>query len=747
MKNYTNHNTRDTGHHDNNESTYSFTQATLALDIRVLRLGVKTATLRNQGIYNIGDLISNSDKSLLSIPGLGRTTVIRIRSALLTLTESESPDGNIDWKIYLETMGLESEATSTSVSVHNFSPATMALDIRTLHLGAKTTTLRQQGIFNVGDLVSISDDALRTIPGLGRTTISKASKALLALAEAENPDGEIDWKIYLEMMGLESEVTSASVSVHNFSPATMALDIRTLHLGAKTTTLRQQGIFNVGDLVSISDDALRTIPGLGRTTISKVRKVLLALAEAENPDGEIDWHIFCSSMGLMLLPAEPLDGTIADSIIRLPSVIQDILRSESNPAIHSIITNRIIKRPSERMTLEEIGTMQVKSLTRERIRQLEVKFLTRLAAGLIENEYAEVPFHFRPEFTEPWQQAALHFSKLESDISLENLISGLEQCWEFSRERFMPLLPLLVAILTGDLPTADDYDYILMIDWKKLSEGANPLIRLPLRHLQLGKLPKTLESSGIQTIGQMIKAMESGDALTRNQKKLAIAQIQAASNAVDNNCNVNWRHYASHAKVPFVPEFSTEDPKDFLTSIIPVCVKIIQRRNLSAIAEAVFTQRASVSADNRPTMDELAHILGKNGPTVKRVETDVLFFLNEVLINQNLSAARTHISLTFLEKWSEVDRWFQEVDGDTELFRSRISAGWQLDEEFISKFLPVLVAILSGYPLGRSGRYSRVARKFPAAITTKPSVSLTTSDFSDLGLPQRIILRGFRQVH
>jgi hypothetical protein len=198
--------------------------------------------------------------------------------------------------------------------------------------------------------------------------------------------------------------------------------------------------------------------------------------------------------------------------------------------------------------------------------------------------------------------------------------------------------------------------------------------------------------------------------------------------------------------VPFLPDHPSDDPATFLELIVPVSAKTLENRKLSAIANSVFTKRTSVTSHNRPTMEALALELGKHAPTVKRVETEVLAFLNNVFIDQDLAAARLQVCPMFLQKWGELNQWFQDVDGDPQALGKRVSAEWTLSIDFVSPFIPVIFAILTGYPLGRPGKGSGLVKR------TRPTVLYDTSaeDFtglSDMDLPERVVLKGFRRVH
>ena len=150
---------------------------------------------------------------------------------------------------------------------------------------------------------------------------------------------------------------------------------------------------------------------------------------------------------------------------------------------------------------------------------------------------------------------------------------------------------------------------------------------------------------------------------------------------------------------------------------------------------------------NRPTTEALADRFGTYGPSVKRVETELLKFLHEVFIGQHLSIARAHVRHDFLDHWSEIDHAFDEVDGDAELVKRLLAGRWGLDIDELEPQLPAIVAIMTGYPMGRLGRYTKIQSQTATTSGTITERRMLEKAQVAESLPQRVVLKGFRRTH
>lgn len=216
---------------------------------------------------------------------------------------------------------------------------------------------------------------------------------------------------------------------------------------------------------------------------------------------------------------------------------------------------------------------------------------------------------------------------------------------------------------------------------------------------------------------------------------------------MDSEGNVYWLNYALLAEVPVFPEDEPSSPQRFLQQIIPTAVAVLEARQLSAIAPQTFQLRTDKALQTRPTTEALALDFKVHAPSVKMVETKLLRFLHEVFLDRHLSIAKAHVRLEFLEFWSEVDKAFDEVNGEAELVKRVLAGRWGLDNDELEPQLPAIVSIMTGYPMGRLGRYTKIqSQTVPKPNTIREHRTFENAQVEDI-LPQRVVLKGFRRTH
>lgn len=153
--------------------------------------------------------------------------------------------------------------------------------------------------------------------------------------------------------------------------------------------------------------------------------------------------------------------------------------------------------------------------------------------------------------------------------------------------------------------------------------------------------------------------------------------------------------------------------------------------------------RTAQVLQDRPTTEELADPFWIYDPSVKLVETELLKFLNEVFVGRHLSIAKAHFRHTFLNFWGEIDQAFDGVGGDADLVKPVLAGRWGLEIDELTPKLPAIVAIMTGYPVGRLSRYTKI----PIQNVPKPDESYVGksqgSTQVEESLPQRVVLKGF----
>ena len=668
---------------------------------------------------------------------------------------------DVDWLSYYEHPGFEPKGLYFHcIEFRNIDAKNPVFAINRDSFGNAGAMLERAGYPSFGLLIDHLRTGLSELPlGFGDKKLREFWSALIDLANAarEKPETLKEWALRYPL-GIttksETEVgeitipTKGITAAPELSPQVRALDLGVLHLGKKTDTLRAQELMTIGDVADCSRWKILSLPYMGKTTASRITDGLEALASAQRPDGEADWETYCDLMQLKLLPAQPLEGSFAQTIALLPLVIEETILSGEPEDNRIILENRIMKSPADRLTLEAVGELMPTQITRERVRQKEAMILRRLAASLVHGDYAKVPYHFRPEFTAPWRKAAEHFSSIEGDMSLNELITGLEIAWGIPSEAFQDQLPLITAIITGELPTGDDYRKLMPVNANLLSQGAGNALSVPMKFLQMKKAADALAAEGIVNVSDFLNAA-AFDRIDVGKGPAGGARrhIGFLAKSVDSEGNIDWQNYAELAEVPVLPENAPSSPQHFLQQIIPTAVRVLEARQLSAIAPQTFQLRTAQALQNRPTTEALAVDFSVHGPTVKMVETKLLKFLHEVFLDRHLSIARAHVRIEFLDYWSEINHAFDEVDGDAELVKRVLTGRWGVSANELESELPAIVAIMTGYPMGRLGRYTKIQTKTVPAIEVNREQLKTERAPTEESLPQRVVLRGFRRTH
>ncbi|PHS21392.1 MAG: hypothetical protein COA85_13080 [Robiginitomaculum sp.] len=668
---------------------------------------------------------------------------------------------DVDWLSYYDHPGFEPKGLYFHcIEFRDIDAKNPVFAINRDSFGNAGAMLERAGYPTFGLLIDYLRTGLSELPlGFGSKKLREFWSALIDLANAagEKPETLKEWALRYPLgITAESQTevgeikisTKGATAATELSPQIRALDLGVLHLGKKTDTLRAQELMTIGDVVDCPRWKILSLPYMGKTTASRITDGLEALANAQRPDGEVDWETYCGLMQLKLLPAQPLEGSFAQTIALLPLVIEETILSGESGDNRIILENRIMKSPADRLTLEAVGELMPTQITRERVRQKEAMILRRLAASLIHQDYAKAPYHFRPEFTAPWRKAAEQFSSIEGDISLSDLITGLELAWGMPSEAFQDQLPLITAIITGELPTGGDFRKSMPVEANLLSQGAGDALSVSLKLLQLKKAADALAAEGIIEVGDFLDTAAAGNIdVEKGPAKIARQHIGFLAQSVDSEGNVDWLNYAWLAEVPVFPEDDPTSPRHFLEQIIPTAIAVLEARQLSAIAPQTFQLRTAQALQSRPTTEALADRFRTYGPSVKRVETELLKFLNEVFVGQHLSIAKAHVRRAFLDFWSEVDQAFDEVDGDAELVKRVLAGRWGLDISELEPQLPAIVAIMTGYPMGRLGRYTKIqSQTAPTSDTITERRTLEKAQVEE-SLPQRVVLKGFRRTH
>ena len=456
----------------------------------------------------------------------------------------------------------------------------------------------------------------------------------------------------------------------------------------------------------------------------------------------IDWDRFAALLEIPLLPAagEPSNGN--EFVTMIGNTISAVGRLLDDPVLQLIISERLAKLPHERASLEEIGSAAGVGLTRERIRQREEKFLSSLAAALIADDYSDLSLHFRPGFASYWKRAAARFVDVE-EVDFDTLVNGLVDVWAVDREVLLEHFPFIATVITGDVPAGTTLGDAARLDGRLLNPTA-AVREVPLKRLQIGRSARALASHGIDTVGALVDNVRARTVSRKSGThfKNAIDHLAELACCIADNGAVEWQAYENRTGVSRLPTSACDLPNDFIFHIVPAVSEILEHSPPTLRSAEIFRLRTSRPMATRLTMDEAAKQLDTYGPSVKREETETLLFLNEVLIERDNASAKAALADGFIRHWSEIVSTFEQADGDTGSFKTLLATKWEIAEGAVEIGMPTFIAVLTGYPYGRLGRYNRLKPQESKRVVELPSpVEL------QIDMPVKIVLRGFRRLH
>jgi hypothetical protein len=524
------------------------------------------------------------------------------------------------------------------------------------------------------------------------------------------------------------------------------LGVGTLHAGTKTKALEAAGYRTVGDLAAAGQSAWLALPGMGRSTVRKIEKALRSLYEAQNNDGHVDWDRYCAAIDIPLLPVENLvlDGNSFAAMVGI--TLGQLGQTLHDPVLQKIIADRISKPPHHRATLEDIGSSLPEPITRERVRQKEAKLLEALAAALVNDDYAHLDVHFRPEFAGYWKRAATNFADAEEDITFAALVDGLIETWGADRAILLEHLPLIATVITGEVMTTSAFGDATRLDPRLLTLSEDDRC-IPLRHLQIGRAARALRQRGLVTIGDLISRIRQGTVSRASGAhfRTAIAHLDHVVASLDEDQCFDQKTYLETIGVRVLPKDDPSGPKEFMRDLAANVSEILAANPPRMRSREIFVLRTARPMATRLTMEKTAEILDTHGPSVKREETDTLAWLNEVILGGDQSLAGIALRPVFVRIWHRINEVFDEANGDAELFQRFLATAFGINESDVEPAMPTMIAVLTGYPYGRLGRYTRMVPE--PALEEEDAADEAAEEVKTDTLPVRIKLKGFRKNH
>lgn len=692
----------------------------LELPVRRLGLGnTKTQRLIDSEVTTVRDFINAGLARLLRVPGLGRGAVEQAfrRIDLLSAQVTLGTAGNVDPL----SRPLDEEIAATP--------------IRHLKLGKiRNQRLQKANINTVGDFLAVEREKLLRIPGIGTGAVDRAFDEIRLMVIRKNEsisDERTD-------AGQTEETGKAKHSDEQINQMIAPMPIGVLHLGVKVHALNRAGFRTVGDLFGVSEKTIADAQMVGRRTASAALAGVSFLRDSTDPESGTDWQQYCRFMNLNLLPTEFRGTSGKEFLGYLPRFIDDVAASLADDTITAILRERICQPPGKQKTLEELARGCVPQVTRERIRQKEKKLLDQLSGGLLNDLYGSPPIHFDPEYTKWWRKAADSLEHLE-EIDAEEFVSRLASVWEVTSNAIMDHFPVIVAIVTGEPQMNAGFRSAAKID-PVLFEPANESITsLPVTTLRLGRYAKSFTDAGIETVGEVLSLLRSGGprsvgpiAAAKATKRLGIL-----ATCVSPEGHFDREEYRRRLKLETFPRVFTETSEDFVEGLQSAISQLLSISDITPRATDVYAMRTSRIVRDQMTLQEVADRLATHGPTIKREETILLRFLNEIVIGEDFSSLPVWMDSRWLVFWKEAEAVRLSSTQQYSNFAENLAWRWRLTERQITKATPTIWAVLTGYPENRMSR--KRVRKSPSSQDNFAHVSAAPAG--------KIKLRGFRRLH
>lgn len=705
--------------------------------------GTKDA-LHQYGISNVEDLIHFIGTQGHSVAECQQALVV-----LDALAAVSTPTGP-DWYAYWEARDFEfHDMCLTCQELEAFDNDTPVCAVDRDSFANAGAMLARAGYDTLGKLAEGLRSGIADVPGMGGKKRADFFRKLVQLV-----NGLREGQLSSELLALRFPIgVSGSAEARNavkeratyeFHEQTSNFGIGILHAGTKTKTLKTAGYGSVGELAAAGSDTLLALPGMGRSTLRKIEKALQSLQEAQDKDGNVDWDRYCAAIDIPLLPVESLalDGNSFAAMVGI--TLGQLGQTLHDPVLQKIIADRISKPPHQRATLEDIGSSLPEPITRERVRQKEAKLLEALAAALVNDDYAHLDVHFRPEFADYWKRAAANFADAEEDITFAALVDGLVETWGADRAILLEHLPLIATVITGEVMATSVFGDATRLDPRllTLSEADR---NIPLRHLQIGRAARALRQRGLDTIGDLISAIRQGTVSRASgaHYRTAIAHLDHVLASLDEDQHFDRKTYLKTIGVRALPEDDPSGPREFMRDLAANVSDILAANPPRMRSREIFALRTARSMATRLTMEKTAEVLDTYGPSVKREETDTLAWLNEVILGGDQALAGIALRPVFVRIWYRINEVFDEANGDAELFQRYLAATFGIDEGDVEPAMPTMIAVLTGYPYGRLGRYTRMA----AAPIVEEEEPFETEEVTEATSPIRIKLKGFRRTH
>ena len=293
-------------------------------------------------------------------------------------------------------------------------------------------------------------------------------------------------------------------------------------------------------------------------------------------------------------------------------------------------------------------------------------------------------------------------------------------------------LPIILAIVTGQSTMPKEFLSIHSVDPIWHGDLDSSVRTVPVKCLRVGRFADRLNAAGYVSLGDVAKGVQSGEVRggVSNGMDRFVTHLNSVASCIEENGSLNWGRYQRTLGLERVPDTPPKSALQFVQGLSDHIERLLERSTVTKRSVEIFHLRTRRNSQARKTLYQTAEILESHPPTIKREETALLKFLNDVLIFGEFSNLPVWLDEQWLGYWSGASSVFEQSDGDFRTFSRNLAWRWRLTERQVKQAAPSIWAVLNGYPEGR------------------PRHRPSTRDLERVGEPVgRIKLKGFRRVH
>jgi len=502
------------------------------------------------------------------------------------------------------------------------------------------------------------------------------------------------------------------------------ISVDALGLGKKSNYFKQHGWRYVGDLPHNLENTLYQMQGLGRKTAGRALSAKSNL-EAAYVNGNIDRQVFASLEGIPIIPAANLASEISLSELFRSTLIR-AASYDDNPVTELVVKDRVCQAGSDTATLEEIAYMPNVNLTRERVRQIEKRYLSRVRKGLLDPWARSTGCLFTDEFRQPFVALADSLTSRET-IGIHELVDNIEHFWNCRRKEANLLLPMIMAIIEGTARTDGNL--------RRLGDLPEALLR-PLRRPARDWPAWNLGAGKTLTVRMKRNSIASSE-------ELRLAWIDGFDFKDETNTLLRGLKYLSELKTNELPDIDRlgevmekevvpeklATPKKYLEQITDDLTTLIDHGSFYSRAKDIFLRRSALSPEERAISQDLADEYNVTQPAVSRTQTVTLERLHDLVLGGAAGCTGILFRHDWLDFWAEIENLFERFYPDQRTFQRSIMSAFSASEGIVGAAVHPIWAICSG----------RTSKKSIGQIDINKTTETTVM--------APVVLRGFRAVH